>query len=52
MTNEEEIEEILFEAHAHGLRMEVISTANKIMKEDPNIDRVLAYQQAFDEWVK
>jgi hypothetical protein len=34
------------------LLSEVIDTARKIMLEDPKIDRVSAYEQAFDEWVK
>jgi hypothetical protein len=52
MTNEEHIEEILMEASAFGLRQEVIVEAKKIMQEDPKIDKVLAYQIAFDEWIK
>lgn len=52
MSNEEQIEEILVEAAAFGLRMEVILTASKIMEENPKINRVDAYQEAFLEWVK
>lgn len=52
MTSEEEIEEILMEAHSYGLRVEVMEDAKKLMTEDPSMDRVLAYQQAFNEWVK
>jgi hypothetical protein len=52
MTREEEIEEILMEAHSYGLRIEVMETAKKLMTENPNMDRVAAYQQAFDDWVK
>lgn len=52
MSNEEHIEEILFEAAAFGLRAEVIATAKNIMQEEPSIDKVLAYQMAFDEWIK
>lgn len=52
MTNEQQIEEILTEASAFGLRWEVQSTAKQITDEDPNLDKVEAYQQAFSEWVK
>ena len=52
VTNEQIIEEILYEAGKYGLLSEVIDTARKIMIEDPKIDRVSAYEQAFDEWVK
>ena len=52
MNNEEQIEEILIEASAYGLRWEVLETAKDIMDENPNINRVDAYQQAFSEWVK
>jgi hypothetical protein len=52
MTNEEQIEEILFEADSYGLRVEVIAEAKKIMQEQPSLDKVLAYQLAFDEWIK
>ena len=52
MTNEQQIEEILTEASAFGLRWEVQSTAEQIMDENPNVDKVDAYQQAFSEWVK
>lgn len=52
MSNEQQIEEILTEASAFGLRIEVIETARKIMDELPSIDKVDAYQQAFLEWVK
>ncbi len=51
MTNEEQIEEILMEASAYGLRLEVIEWAKKEMVVNPNIDKVDAYQQAFSEWV-
>jgi hypothetical protein len=30
----------------------VQSTAEQIMDENPNLDKVEAYQQAFSEWVK
>ena len=52
MTHEEIIDEILHEADAFGLRTEVIDTAKQILLENPKIERVAAYEMAFDEWVK
>ena len=52
MTNEELIEEILIEASAYGLRTEVMEYARQEMQENPNMDKVLAYQIAYDEWIK
>jgi hypothetical protein len=50
MTLEQQIEEILMEASAYGLRLEVIDFANKLMKEGN--DKLIAYEMAFNEWVK
>ena len=50
--NEIQIEEILTEANAYSLRAEVILTANTFIKEDPDLDRVLAYEMAYMEWIK
>ena len=52
MTNEDIVQEILFEAHSFGLMDEVRETARLIILENPSIDRVVAYQMAFEEWVK
>jgi len=52
MTSEEEIEEILYEASAYGLRTEVMDSANKEMEENPNLSKVDAYQRAYYEWIK
>ena len=52
MTNEERIEEILIDAHSYGLRIEVIETAKRILEEDPRKDKVVAYEEAFREWIK
>ena len=52
MTSEEQIEEILLEAHAYGLWKEVLDSAKKIMDENPKIDRVSAFEEAFNDWVK
>jgi hypothetical protein len=50
MTTEHQIEEILMEASAYGLRWEVIETAKKYQSE--GMDKVLAFETAFNEWVK
>ena len=50
--DEIQIEEILTEANAYSLREEVTLTANTFMKEDPDLDRVLAYEMAYMEWIK
>ena len=52
LTEQEQIEEILQEASAHGLRSEVIQWAKKFIKRDPKLDRVSAFQMSYDEWVK
>lgn len=52
MTNEEMIEEILMEASAYGLRLEIIETAQKLREQDPKMDRLDSYIHAFNEWVK
>jgi hypothetical protein len=50
MTAEEQIEEILMEASAYGLRFEVIETAKQYQSE--GVDKVTAFENAFNEWVK
>lgn len=52
MTESEEIEEILYEAHAHGMRGEVMEWARKELKENPKLRKVDAYHLAFHEWCK
>ena len=52
MSAETDIEELLIEAHAYGLREEVMETARQIMQDNPKIRRVDAYHQAFYDWVK
>ena len=47
-----QIEEILTEANAWGLRWEVIHTAEISITEDASLDRVVAYEMAYLEWVK
>ena len=52
MSNEEIVEEILIEAHAYGVRNEVINKARILMDETPNISKVDAYEIAFKECTK
>jgi len=52
MSNEEIIEELLVEAAAFGLRMEVLDTARKLLEENPKMDRIIAYEEAYGEWIK
>jgi len=52
MTSEEQIEEILMEADACGLRAEVLETAKKHLQENPKLDKVIAYEWAYADWVK
>jgi hypothetical protein len=52
MTNEEQIEEIMMEADVCGLRTEVLETARKYMQENPKLDKILAYEYAYADWVK
>tara|TARA_A200000159_G_C7289653_1_gene325170 strand:+ start:389 stop:547 length:159 start_codon:yes stop_codon:yes gene_type:complete len=49
LTDYIQIEEILAEANAHGLKPEVIKLAGEI--EDTGILKVDAYQQAFSELI-
>ena len=49
---QEQIELILEEANAHGLRWEVDNWAQKIIQHEPKINIVKAYQIAYNEWIK
>ena len=48
MTNDELIEELLWEAHSKGMGKEMISLASKYITED-KIRKSFAYQKAYDE---
>lgn len=50
MIAEEQIEEILQEASAYGLRVEVIDMAKKFIED--GYDKVTAYEMAFEELIK
>ena len=52
LEDEEQIELLLEEANAYGLRIEVEQWAMQILKEDPELSRLEAYVQAYNEWVK
>jgi len=50
--DEIQIEEILAEAAACGLRAEVITSANGFIKDDPDLDKVVAYEMAYIELIR
>ena len=52
LEDEEEIELLLEEANAFGLRWEVDSFAKKFMNEDPMLSKLEAYVQSYNEWIK
>lgn len=52
MTESEQIEEILHEASAYGLRTEVMESARKELEANPKMRKIDAYEIAYNEWVK
>ena len=52
VSNEEHLEEILFEANAYGIRLEVIQLASKLQEEDNLLSKVDAHQIAFTQIIK
>jgi len=52
LEDEEEIELILEEANAYGLRLEVEQWAIQLLKEDSDLSRIEAYVRAYNEWIK
>jgi len=50
MTHSEQIEEILYEAHAYGMRHEVLHLAKHLMTYS-KLKPLRAYEQAFNELV-
>ena len=52
MSDLEQIELILMEANAHGLRQEVLVMAAKLMSEDSSLSQLDATIQAYSEWIK
>tara|TARA_R110002126_G_scaffold38534_2_gene115007 strand:- start:390 stop:572 length:183 start_codon:yes stop_codon:yes gene_type:complete len=47
-----QIEAILTEASAYGLREEVTMTAKMYISQDSDLDEAVAYEMGFQEWVK
>ena len=52
MTEEKQIEEILYESHSVNMKREVMDKALEIMGTDPQIRRIDAYQQAYTDLVE
>ena len=52
VSNEEHLEEILFEANAYGIRLEVIQLASKLQEENNLLSKVDAHQIAFTQIIK
>ena len=52
LNNDEDIELLLEEANAFGLRLEVEQWAIQLLKEDPDLSRLEAYVMAYNEWIK
>ena len=52
MTEEQQIEEILWEAHSYGIREEVMSEAVTIQIMNPKMSRVRAYEETFQKLLK
>ena len=48
MTAEKQIEEILMEAYAYGIREYVISEASRLLELNKWMDKVTAYEAAFN----
>ena len=48
MTEEKQIEEILMEAYAYGIREYVISEAGRLLETNKWMDKVTAYESAFN----
>lgn len=49
MTNEEHIEEILFEASALNLRNEVLTLSKDLRETNPRLDRTSSIQLAYQQ---
>ncbi len=53
MSEQQQIDEILLEANAYGLKWEVMETATKILKDEGDaISELSAYVIAYDKWIK
>ena len=47
ISNEEQLEEVLFEANAYGVRLEVIQLAHKLQEDDNTLSKIDAHEIAF-----
>ena len=53
MSEQQQIDEILLEANAYGLKWEVMDTATRILKDEGDaISELSAYVIAYNEWIK
>jgi len=52
LNDEEDIELLLEEANAYGLRTEIEQWAIQLLKEDPDLSRLEAYVRAYNEWIE
>ena len=52
LEDEEDIELLLEEANAFGLRWEIDNTAKQMMQQNPMLPKLEAYVQAYNEWIK
>ena len=52
LNDEEDIELLLEETNAYGLRIEVEQWAMQLLKEDPDLSRLEAYVRAYNEWIE
>jgi len=53
MSEQQQIDEILLEANAYGLKWEVMETATKILKDEGDaISELSAYVIAYGKWIK
>ena len=50
--DDDQIELLLLEANAYGLRIEVEQWAIQLLKEDSDLSRIEAYVRAYNEWIK
>ena len=49
ISNEEHLEEILYEANAYVIILEVVQLASKLQEENKTLSKVDAYQLAFTQ---
>ena len=52
LEDEEDIELLLEEANAFGLRWEVDNTAKEKIEQNPGVSKLEAYVQAYNKWIK